>query len=235
MIEMATKFRVNNQFARSTLEVKRKISAISQYIPQAKVKAANQLTRSTSKLKRKISVLHYIPQFITKMIVIVTSALQFMKIHMPKKRKQLIVVLFVSALSIFNVLFLNTISAQLLTRTNLYSYGSIQIQTTGVKAYSDVTCTTPASNVAWGTLTPGISRTNIIYIKNEGSSPLTLSLDTTNWNPTNAPNYITLNWNYDGRAIAPNFVTQIVLTLSVSPNISGISSFNFEIVIGGTA
>jgi hypothetical protein len=143
-------------------------------------------------------------------------------------------VLVVLVISILNLFVISTISGQLLVRTNLYSHGSIQIQTIGVKAYSDASCTTPVSDVAWGTLTPGLSSTNIIYIKNEGTSSLTLSLDTTNWNPTNAPNYITLNWDYGGQTIAPDQVIQIIFTLSVSQTINGINDFNFEIIIDGT-
>ena len=196
------------------------------------------LKRSSSKLKLKSSIiLQHVLQLKTKMITmiaILTNGLQLINVHASKKRKQTIIVLFVSVLSILNLFVLNTISGQLLVRNNLYSYGSVQIQTIGVTAYRDVSCTTTVSSVAWGTLTPGRSSTNTIYVKNEGTSSLTLSLDTTNWYPASAPNYIALNWDYNGQTIAPNQVIQITLTLSVSQTISGISSFNFEIIIDGT-
>ncbi len=64
--------------------------------------------------------------------------------------------------------------------------------------------------------------TNIIYVKNEGTTFLTRSLDTTDWNSTNAPDYMSLNWDYDGTTVAPNQVIQVTLTLSVSQNITGI-------------
>ena len=171
------------------------------------------LKRSSSKLKLKFSAI---------------------ALNASKKRKQTIIIMFVSMFAILNLFVLNTISGQLLVRSQLYSYGSIQIQTIGVTPYSDASCSTPVSSVSWGTLSPGLSSTNIIYLKNEGTSTLTLSLDTTNWYPTNAPNYISLDWNYNGQTLAPNQVIQIILTLSVSQTINGIDSFNFEIIIDGT-
>jgi len=168
------------------------------------------------------------------MSTMLTHTIHAINVHTPKKRKQTIMVLFVSVLSILNLFVLNTISGQLLVRNNLYSYGSIQIQTIGVTAYRDISCTTTVSSIALGTFTPGLFTTNIIYIKNEGTTSLTLSLDTTNWNPTNAPNYIALNWDYNGQTIAPSQVIKIILTLSVSQNVNGINSFNFEIIIDGT-
>ena len=58
------------------------------------------------------------------------------------------------------------INTQLFVKTNLYDHGSIQIQTIGVKTCYDVSCTTPISNVDGGPLMPGLSKTNLIYVKN---------------------------------------------------------------------
>ena len=157
-----------------------------------------------------------------------------MNVCATKERKKTILMLVLSVITILNLFFFTAISGQLSVRTNMYSYGSIQTITAGVKVYKDVSCTTILSQVPWGSIAPGQFNTNIIYIKNEGSTPLMLSLDTENWNPTNAPSYMTLSWDYNGQTIAPGQVVQSILTLSVSPNISGISSFNFEIIISGT-
>lgn len=148
------------------------------------------------------------------------------------KRKRTIITLALSTFFVFNLFVLNPIGAQLLYSTSLQSYG--EIKTIGVVAYNDSSCMTSISELNWGMLTPGLSNTNTFYIKNEGNSDLMLSLDTTNWNPTNAHNYMTLSWNYEGQTIRPNQVIQISLTLSVSQNINGIDSFNFEIAIMGT-
>ncbi len=121
------------------------------------------------------------------------------------------------------------------TTQTLSSAGTIQIQTTaGIGVYSDVQGTTPLTSVPWGTLQPGGNKIVTLYIKNEGIAATTLSLETSNWNPTAAETYIGLGWNYNGAPIAPDAVVQITLTLSVASNIEGITTFGFGITIVGT-
>jgi hypothetical protein len=116
----------------------------------------------------------------------------------------------------------------------LSSTGSIQIQTSeGIGIYSDYQCNTPLIEVPWGTLVPGESKPVICYIKNEGSSPITLSLETSNWTPGSASNYFNLNWDYTGQPINSDQVTQVTLILSVASNIAGITNFGFDITIIG--
>ena len=118
----------------------------------------------------------------------------------------------------------------------LSSTGTIQIQTTeGIGVYSNSQCTTPQSTISWGTLQPGGINTVNIYIKNEGDSPQTLTLETSSWVPTSASNYLTLSWNYNNQPINPNVIIPITLTLSVDPNIQGITNFGFDISIVGSS
>ena len=122
------------------------------------------------------------------------------------------------------------------TSQTLSSTGSIQIQTTvGIGVYSDSQCNNPLSSMAWGTLEPGGSQNVVCYIKNEGSAALTLSIYASNWNPASAENYLTLNWNYDSNPINPDAVVQITFTLTVSPDITGITTFSFDITIVGSS
>jgi len=148
-------------------------------------------------------------------------------------RKQKILMVSVGAFFVFNLFLFNSIGGQFLSQTTLQSSGVIK--TLGVAAYQDSNCITQSSNINWGTISPGASIPKTIYLRNEGNSDLTLSLQTANWSPTNAPNYLTLSWNYIGQTIRPNQVVPIVLTLSVSQNINGINSFNYEIIILGTS
>jgi hypothetical protein len=115
------------------------------------------------------------------------------------------------------------------------STGAIQIQTTaGIGIYSNSQCNTQLSSVSWGTLQPGESQNAICYIKNEGNTPITLSLQASNWSPASASNYLALNWNYNNQPISPNQVVQVTLTLSVASNIDGITTFGFDITIVGS-
>ncbi len=151
--------------------------------------------------------------------------------HFTKKRKQTSLLLAVSAFLILNVFLLNTIAGQLIYSTSLQSHGTVQ--TIGVAAYRESSCVTPMSDVDWGAVVPGGSSTKLVYIRNEGNSELTLSLNAVNWNPAGASNYMTLSWNYGGQTILPNQVVQIAITLSVSQSISGVASFSFDIIIMG--
>ena len=122
------------------------------------------------------------------------------------------------------------------TTQTLSSTGSIQIQTTAdIGVYSDVGCTTPLTSLSWGTLQPGGSQDRDCYIKNEGNTPLTLSLQTTGWNPAAAENYLDLSWDYNGAPIGAGAVIHVTFTLSVDSGITGVTTFSFDITIVGTS
>jgi hypothetical protein len=107
--------------------------------------------------------------------------------------------------------------------------------TLNIGVYADSDCTQSASFVGWGTLNPGDSVTRTVWIKNLGTATATLSMSTNNWSPANANTWIGVAWNANGRALAPNEVTQATLTLTVSASVdSSISTFNFNIQITGT-
>ncbi len=192
------------------------------------------LKKSGSKLKLLASnILQHLPRVRNLTMTVLSHAMHLTK-TCTKMRKQTLLLLVFSVFLVMNLFFLNTISGQLLIRTNLHSYGTIQ-GVGGIAVYSDAGCNTPLSEVSWGSVTPGYPTSNVVYVKNVGSSPLLLSLETANWSPTNAPSYMTLQWNYNGQAIAPNQAVQIIFTLSVSQSVSGINSFNFDIVVTGSS
>ena len=117
----------------------------------------------------------------------------------------------------------------------LSSTGSVQIQASpGIGVYQNSQGTTPLTTLNWGTLEPGQSQTVTSYIKNEGNTPITLSLETSNWNPTQAQSYLTVTWNYNNQPINPGQTAQITLNLQVNPNITGITNFSFDITIVAT-
>ena len=108
------------------------------------------------------------------------------------------------------------------------------IKAIGVGVYWDGTCTEVVSSIDWGTLEPGSNKNFTCYIRNEGNSPSTLSMYTSNWSPQNASNYINLSWDYDGQFLNPDEVAQVTFTLSVSASIDGITNFRFDITIVGS-
>jgi hypothetical protein len=112
--------------------------------------------------------------------------------------------------------------------------GSI-ITTEGIRAYSNSECTVPQTSIQWGALEKGGSNSIIIYIRNEGDSPQTLSLVTSDWNPSTAANYLTASWNYNNQPLNPNAVIQITLTLTADPDIQAITTFTHNLLIIGNA
>jgi len=83
-------------------------------------------------------------------------------------------------------------------------------------------------------LDSGSSKNATYYIRNEGKKALTLSMYTSNWNPSDASGYTTLSWDYDGQPIDPNEVVQMMFTLSTSAGVERTTSFSFDFTIAGS-
>jgi hypothetical protein len=123
----------------------------------------------------------------------------------------------------------------LILLTTLNSTISISaIEVNGVGVYWDINGNNEATEIDWGTLNPGSVKNIEVYVRVEREEPTYLILSTTNWNPPNAFDYITLRCNYVGQQIDPGEALQITLTLSISRHIKGISSFSFDILFTGS-
>jgi len=108
-----------------------------------------------------------------------------------------------------------------------------KVKAVGVGVYSDSNCTIPISCIDWGFMEPGSSKQFTVYVKNEGNVPIKLSMEVDNWNPPSASNHLTLSWNRQDQVLGSGDSISADLTLSVSPDISGITSFSFDIIIIG--
>jgi len=120
------------------------------------------------------------------------------------------------------------VSSALMNRT-ISNTGSIKA--IGVGVYWDQACTNPVSSINWGVLEPGSNVSRTVYIRNEGNTAARLAMTASNWSPPNASSYIALSWDYGGQTLNVSEVIQVTLTLSVSANIAGITSFSFDITI----
>jgi hypothetical protein len=114
------------------------------------------------------------------------------------------------------------------------------IKTSGILAsanlavYSDSACTQSLNSIAWGTISPGSSTSKTLYIKNLGSSQVTLTMSVTNWNPSTANGPVAVSWNRQGTTLTANQVLSATLTITVSSSASGFSTFGVDVVITGT-
>lgn len=115
----------------------------------------------------------------------------------------------------------------------IQSYGTVKA--IGVAVYWDSTLTRNVTAIEWGFLEPGQNKTVRVYIQSVSNVPVTLDVTTVNWQPPNASTYIKLS---PGPSVAtllnPGDSIPLDLTLSISPNITGIKNFSFDIIIRGT-
>jgi len=152
-----------------------------------------------------------------------------------KGEKRVFLVLAVISITIvaLSPLFFASVSRNALEQSvTVGSSGTVKA--VGVGVYWDSGCTNRVTSINWGTVEPGTNVNSTVYIRNQGNSLATLSMQTENWNPTNASNYLSLSWNYGGQTLAVDEVIQVTFTLTVSSGIQGITSFTFDIVIVGS-
>ena len=110
--------------------------------------------------------------------------------------------------------------------------GTINAVNLGV--YSDSACTTPATALTVGTLNPGGTTTQTVYIKNTGNVPETLTMTTGNWNPANANTYLTLSWNRQNTVLNAGASIQATLTLTAAANTGSLTTFSCDVTLTGT-
>ena len=108
------------------------------------------------------------------------------------------------------------------------------LATANLGVYSDSACTQSLSSIGWGLVSPGGSVSKNVYVKNLGSTQVTLILSTTNWSPTTANGPVTVSWNRQNAVLGSGQVTSATLALSVSSTANGFTSFGVDATITGT-
>jgi len=99
--------------------------------------------------------------------------------------------------------------------------------------YWDPTGTKQVTSISWGTLSPGQTGNATLYVRNEGAAPIYCAVDwvASSWIPQNASQFFTLTWNFGRAPLYPQRSRKVLVQLYVKPNISGIETFSFDIVI----
>jgi hypothetical protein len=130
-------------------------------------------------------------------------------------------------------LFLTVTTAAILsTNQTVPLNGTITAVNLGV--YSDSACTQIATALNVGTLNPGNTATQTIYIKNTGNVPETLTMTTNNWNPASASTSLTLTWNRQNTVLTAGQIIQATLTLTAAANTGSLTTFSCDVTITGT-
>jgi hypothetical protein len=92
-------------------------------------------------------------------------------------------------------------------------------------------CEVDRKSINWGVLTPGQLKHETLRVNITGNVDTVLQLETANWKPPQAQQYIYLSSNYYGEVLKPGTVLLLDLTLYVSPSIHDITYFSFDIII----
>ena len=109
------------------------------------------------------------------------------------------------------------------------------VKTVGVAIYSDIELDELLVSIDWGDLRPGGNKTIQCYVQNTGDTAELLFLQTDNWAPSSAADYLSLTWDYDDQPLNAYEVIPLNLTLTVAVAIQGISSFSFDITVIGSS
>ena len=136
------------------------------------------------------------------------------------------------AISITAILLITTTLAALSASRDVTLSGTLTA--VNVEVYSDSACTQPCTTLNVGTVNPGSSVTQIIYIKNTGTVPVTLSMAINNWNPANAGSYLTLSWDRPNYILDVGAPVQATLTLTAASNTGTLTTFSVGVTITGT-
>ena len=108
------------------------------------------------------------------------------------------------------------------------------LATANLGVYSDSACTQSLSSIDWGLVSPGGSVSKNVYVKNLGSTQVTLTLSVTNWIPAAANGPVSVSWNRQNAVLGAGEVISATLVLSVSSTASGFTSFGVDAMITGT-
>lgn len=87
------------------------------------------------------------------------------------------------------------------------------------------------SSLDWGNITVGGYSIKNITVTNKLPVPVVLRYETQNWDPKNASSFVFLSWDYVNQTLASDESLLLILTLNVSPEVEGITTFYFDIVI----
>ena len=108
------------------------------------------------------------------------------------------------------------------------------IRAIGVEVYKDQSLTEVLHEISWGTLNPGNSTTRTIYVKNTGTTPVTLTMTDGSWVPTTANTVLALTWNRQNTVLNAGQSIQATLTLTAASNTGSLTAFNCDVTFTGS-
>lgn len=118
-----------------------------------------------------------------------------------------------------------------------FQYGEL---VNGLQIYADADATVPLTSYNWSTIAPGGSRTLTMYLKNTGTTTFATRLTTSDWVlkqnrvtlPATYQRYFNVTWDFEDVPIAPQQIATAHITLRVLSNITSVTDFAFNMIIG---
>jgi hypothetical protein len=138
-------------------------------------------------------------------------------------------------LSLWLVLAVLTVGVMstLITTRNFGLTGNI-VAAGGIQIYSDAGFTTVLTTVNFPNLSPNVSQSQTIYVRNEINTNLVLRISTSNWNPsTYAPPVIVVTWDKEASTLNQGIGTPATLTITPAVN-APMGNFIATITITGS-
>lgn len=131
-----------------------------------------------------------------------------------------------------SLLLLTVAAHTVLMRYLIHSTGTIKYPPKLV-VYVDSECFNETSFIDWGLMLPASTNDVTLYLRNVGNIQITLSVNTSNWNPSETAFFAALSCNYTGQILDPGAVTEVEFTLDISENIgdTDVEDFMFDIII----
>lgn len=105
--------------------------------------------------------------------------------------------------------------------------------TLNISVFEDEALSIPCTSIVWPDLEPGENISCLLWIRNDGSVPIVLHMNTSNWEPSEASLYLSLGWNRENEILEPNGVANVFIMLLVSPETQGITDYSFRIALSG--
>ena len=142
-----------------------------------------------------------------------------------------------AALALVVVALIGLTSGYLAAQQSLSANGNIGSDipaSVNVGVYTSAAATDVCSSISWGTIMPGTTVSQIVYVKNTGNTAEALNLTISGWDPSYANSYLTVNWDQEGSVLSAGSVVPANISLTVASDTDNLTSFNFNIIITGT-
>jgi hypothetical protein len=139
-----------------------------------------------------------------------------------------------TALLLIIVVVAVTTSGLLSSQQTVPANGTVT-HTTGIGLYTDQAATIECSNIDLGSISAENSATRTIFVKNTGNTTETLHMTTSEWTPAVVSSMLSLTWDKEDFSLSTGSVVAATLTLTMGQDTGAADSFDFNIIIEGTA